>query len=929
MRRLTVFTATIYFIQQTMTVWLLAYADVMNDAAGGGQALGTSLLQGYRQPTVDGTGVVTLGNGTLLQPGELFPGGVAGSMDEPSAAFGSAGAMNTATVNTTSRLAGEQSWHGEAYRLMMGTSSVRPNLRNDPIFTVSDGVLSLQDSTIDGLFSGCEQNNGDSTWSVGTTTHLPRLETCDRVVRPPGCRVTRNVLAEPPVLSVSGIGTITSCGSNCWEILVGYQSLDQYTGASCTELKHETFTVEVKHPELIQSATVTTIAADDQMMLVMEDVKIAGSGTYTDAQNVTLPCSGTSPWSTNPNIDISNAFQTAGQLRFDVYVLHAPGTGRSGGYGKIRLSAPAFVEESLADQPLGCLGNLSWPPVGEAEPWNPTDSENDRASTAWWECTDAASSRVIGGVEITPEAYGNILQPLFPDAPTAPPAPICYAASLRVESGWGVPASMECWVDAAGYTQCPTVTPDSADTCTTYRDDPACAYLGETCVDGAVSPVTGQCYAWTVTYDCGYDADTRMGGGTDAAYEARCGAPVRGMGTDLRQGSVPESNQSFGESATWLSTLNMMAMDYGCDEGNGWGSGNGCRIFSGKARECKKAVAGVVNCCKKPDGIGIGNYITILTTTKSLADRTGLSQRLAASPLGQDVAGAWTDLQETASATWDTVTMPLTSAIEDLAYREASDICGWIPGSGPDSLWYSGDVSTFTRGLSQEMMNSVGEWMSEAFPETAQMIFSETGGEFAFSETIMAGYEQFMSFASPILTAYMVYQIAMLLISIIWECEQSEMELGAQRQMNLCHYVGSYCKSKFLGVCLEKRESYCCFNSPLARIVNEQGLRQLGRSWGGAEGPNCSGFLPGEIGTLDFSQMDLSEWYATLSLAGMVPPSVEDAASRLSLENITRSTRSTMPGGYPMNTREILDNTVMGQGINLDQIHDAVRESQR
>jgi hypothetical protein len=79
-----------------------------------------------------------------------------------------------------------------------------------------------------------------------------------------------------------------------------------------------------------------------------------------------------------------------------------------------------------------------------------------------------------------------------------------------------------------------------------------------------------------------------------------------------------------------------------------------------------------------------------------------------------------------------------------------------------------------------------------------------------------------------------------------------------------CHYVGSYCVVKFLGVCLQKKETFCCFHSVLARIVQEQGRKQLGISWGDPESPNCRGFTPEEFQKLDFSKMDFSEWYQDL-----------------------------------------------------------------
>jgi len=75
-----------------------------------------------------------------------------------------------------------------------------------------------------------------------------------------------------------------------------------------------------------------------------------------------------------------------------------------------------------------------------------------------------------------------------------------------------------------------------------------------------------------------------------------------------------------------------------------------------------------------------------------------------------------------------------------------------------------------------------------------------------------------------------------------------------------CHYIGSYCSLKVLGVCVQKKKTFCCFSSPLARIIQEQGRRQLGISWGSPKHPNCRGFTPEEFQRIDFSRIDFSEW---------------------------------------------------------------------
>jgi len=62
---------------------------------------------------------------------------------------------------------------------------------------------------------------------------------------------------------------------------------------------------------------------------------------------------------------------------------------------------------------------------------------------------------------------------------------------------------------------------------------------------------------------------------------------------------------------------------------------------------------------------------------------------------------------------------------------------------------------------------------------------------------------------------------------------------------------------------VQKKKTYCCFGSPLARIAAEQGRIQLGFDFGTAKSPNCRGFTPEEFQKLDFSKIDFSEWLET------------------------------------------------------------------
>ena len=90
-------------------------------------------------------------------------------------------------------------------------------------------------------------------------------------------------------------------------------------------------------------------------------------------------------------------------------------------------------------------------------------------------------------------------------------------------------------------------------------------------------------------------------------------------------------------------------------------------------------------------------------------------------------------------------------------------------------------------------------------------------------------------------------------------CSPEEEDLGEQRKLGKCLFIGTYCTDKVLGVCTRKKTTFCCYPSKLSKIINVQGKNQLGLSFGNAENPECGGLTLDQISRVDFSQLDLSE----------------------------------------------------------------------
>lgn len=147
-----------------------------------------------------------------------------------------------------------------------------------------------------------------------------------------------------------------------------------------------------------------------------------------------------------------------------------------------------------------------------------------------------------------------------------------------------------------------------------------------------------------------------------------------------------------------------------------------------------------------------------------------------------------------------------------------------------------------------------------------ETLFGAGGGSSALAG-LLAGDLSVELFVQSLVPGPWTIAILAIQLSGILDCEQAEQILAMKRDNRLCHGVGSYCSSRLpiIRLCVETTESYCCFNSRLARILNEQGRGQLGRGWGGPQSPDCSGFTVGQLQGLDFSRMDLTEFYAEIA----------------------------------------------------------------
>ncbi len=864
-----VFTYTLY-IGISLPVW----ADPISDAAQQGQGFGQGLLTG---PQTDGNQVYFDGNSGVesININEVFQG--TGSVDDTAdmqSAFGNAATADALNATINNRLETEASPQAEAFRAIRDSAISRshPDMINDPAFVASREILDGDDPVFSTFFSGC---NEVTVPAGGSSVHVPDLKYCDRVAKPvSSCELYHHY--DAGVLRVlSGQGGVSSCGPGCLDLFVGKVGNNYWSG-HCSIYEQAT-KIAIDNPAAITSARLVQATWDDYMQVYMNNSLVWRGPNSNFPPQTAGPCELSNSWNWSLNTNLTSHFQNNSQLDF---LIRVSVTGGGEGYARIRL----YYDQSKL------IINDDWQYSAECEAL--FDGISDGACQInSMTCIDGPPMHVncinVNGF--------NICKSDLSPAPVAGYSPLCRHGRIEANCNF-FHGSLDCWTDPNGDVHCPTNTGGNENECAPYESDPACAFVESECIDGATGS-TGRCYAFSETWDCGFD----VGIPGSETTTISCGGPIRCMGEECV--SPPrETNPDFGQASATLASLNFMAMDMNCPVADP----SLCEIFSGDAYECKKALGGFVDCCDTPSGVSLADYMQLTMASWDFAKKINLGEKLASA--GLDVPGAWNAMKNWTSSTFSQVTKPFTSSWGSLSQSLTGTVA-----DGVESL----SIDT----LKSSITDSVGEWVYNSFgDQVGSMFFDPVVG----STGDVVGYQlggPAITAVQTIMTAYMIYSIVNILAHIIWECEEKEFELGAKRELKSCHRVGSYCANDTIAGCVEKRDSYCCYSSPLARIVQEGARPQLGLGYGDARNPQCGGLTVADLAVVDWNQINFDEWYGLLASTGVIPDGAAQFDVQYSLEEATTNQFINTP--VPNATERIEDRVNQAE---LNDARDKVRQ---
>ena len=122
-------------------------------------------------------------------------------------------------------------------------------------------------------------------------------------------------------------------------------------------------------------------------------------------------------------------------------------------------------------------------------------------------------------------------------------------------------------------------------------------------------------------------------------------------------------------------------------------------------------------------------------------------------------------------------------------------------------------------------------------------------------------------------------------------CSPEDKNLAKKREAKKCVEIGTFCYTKvpILG-CIIERTAFCCYDSTIARIINQEGMKQLGRSNGDPESPRCTGLSIEDFERIDLSNVDFKDFYDEVIVPNLNIPEVKiDAKSNAkSAEDIAK-----------------------------------------
>lgn len=415
----------------------------------------------------------------------------------------------------------------------------------------------------------------------------------------------------------------------------------------------------------------------------------------------------------------------------------------------------------------------------------------------------------------------------------------------------GLDVTKDCWEWTSKFVCLETSAANSE--CGPLETDSNCKLQDSVCAKDATG--NPDCTVTTNTYKCQTNAGTTVA-------ETVCGKTtcIAGVCFDNDEGN----DHDFAKTITMLELQRQAAMYKDNIDG---------LMFKGVGNTCEKRLFGASNCCAGKVVAGADNSaITNLAMAFAYEGVKYLGSKYVYDPLMQQAKALF---GEAVSALYGTAAA---NTATDGALVSAIDGGSAVASAGPglDTSLGSGayGVNESATSFMTDSTTSTAVDASCTAANTAEAGSAAAAGSSGFSFGAYGVSVNFTTLASAISNGTSLMDafsfspwgfalaVAIKVITEMMQCNEQEQLLSMRKGSGLCAYAGSYTRGD---IYKRKFEGYCCFNSKIARIVQEQGRPQLGRDFGNPENPDCSGLSQTDIESIDFSKIDFSEFLADVT----------------------------------------------------------------
>lgn len=380
---------------------------------------------------------------------------------------------------------------------------------------------------------------------------------------------------------------------------------------------------------------------------------------------------------------------------------------------------------------------------------------------------------------------------------------LCLAGVNGPSGAWSLPD--KCWQ----YSHTFACAGHTSSTCTPYANNKACAIVSSTCSD--TIPSSGACAQYDNKYSCK----------TQEQKTGQVWNCTSGLFNTYPQKKPDPRPTKFAEAAVAVELIHE-ASTYNTQGNN---------FFAGVREQCKKGWGGIKDCCKSTAGAQPNSAIM------NMVFSTGASVVKYAGEKAIDIASPYIFDAMYQSG-------PFTAGLmSNLAAANSSNIAQNSGHLLTGTTFASNGLALGAYGF------TYGTGSFEVYKGTSLI-----AGNIDLSESLGLGASDgFVSFNPYVFAA----TVALQALQDLGSCEQGEQMLSLHKGASLSVFVEETCSARIpiLGTCIEWTDHYCSFNSVLSKIVNTQGKPQLGLNVS-----DCSGIRPDQLGSLDFTKIDFSEF---------------------------------------------------------------------